>query len=760
MNFELKTYQDQAVSRLRDVAKELLPIAVREDSNKTIVFRAPTGSGKTIMMAEFLARLVAEHSWRERLAFIWTAPRDLHSQSMQKLRDFYGHGGRLVCREFDDLTDREIGANEILFLNWESINRKDKNLAIRENESGRYLGKVIENTRAAGRLIVLIIDESHHSAKTKTAVNLIRDLHPRLTVEASATPKALSEPNEVVTVHRYSVIDAGMIKKGLLLNGGFQNALKGSRVESELAKGTNAMVLKTALDKRTEIAAALRAEFESVNPLLLIQLPDAVSGEEQIKREVEKLLKDEHGISVANGKLAIYLSEDKENLANITRLDSKVEVMLFKQAIALGWDCPRAHILVLFRELHSIEFSVQTVGRILRMPNPAVGHYDDELLNIAYAYTNLGDMKIAQDLADDYLRINSSRLIDAYEPIKLPSTYRKRHRELTRLGRKFREMFLLRTDREKNYGGKTLAKAVDLKARTVNREIIVDTKIMDVDAPLTPKEWQRTGIDTHTKDELQGFFDRFVGQHISPLYPDLESVAGVRKAIYEFFDKHYQMSFKSQFTEIVQIVLDAKNSKHFGAAIQNTVPAYLEEVRKQDDELLTDEKWQVPSGMNLDDSYKKIDAPKSVMQPFFRREKWKTEKAFIQFLETCAQVQWWFKNGDQGGNNFAVPYTEHNEEKLFFVDFIVQFQDGRIGLFDTKKGFTAALSGARSDGLRAYITEQNAKRKAEKLPQLLGGIIAPVGESKKPVWKIYQGKGADLTSDTSDAGWEPVDLGG
>ena len=68
------------------------------------------------------------------------------------------------------------------------------------------------------------------------------------------------------------------------------------------------------------------------------------------------ILKNKHNISNENGKLAIYLSEEKENLETITKNENSVEVMIFKQAIALGWDCPRASILVLFRDHKSIIF--------------------------------------------------------------------------------------------------------------------------------------------------------------------------------------------------------------------------------------------------------------------------------------------------------------------------------------------------------------------------------------------------------------------
>ena len=54
-----------------------------------------------------------------------------------------------------------------------------------------------------------------------------------------------------------------------------------------------------------------------------------------------------YDITVENGKLAVWLSEEKSNtLPNIEKRDNEVEVLIFKQAIALGWDCPRASILV------------------------------------------------------------------------------------------------------------------------------------------------------------------------------------------------------------------------------------------------------------------------------------------------------------------------------------------------------------------------------------------------------------------------------
>ncbi|GAH12347.1 unnamed protein product, partial [marine sediment metagenome] len=63
---------------------------------------------------------------------------------------------------------------------------------------------------------------------------------------------------------------------------------------------------------------------------------------------------------------------------------------------------------------------------------------------------------------------------------------------------------------------------------------------------------------------------------------------------------------------------------------------------------------------------------------------------------------------------------------IVLVDFIVQFDDGSIGLFDTKGGRTAETSdaGPRAEGLQKYIKEQNKKGK-----KLRGGIVINVDGS-------------------------------
>ncbi len=114
---QLREYQENAVKKLKDTANDLLVL----QGNKSIVFEAPTGSGKTVMMAEFLKQLVENRTDGKQFSFLWAAPRKLHTQSKEKLEKYYEDSHALYCMDFDDLTDLMIGENEILFLNWESI---------------------------------------------------------------------------------------------------------------------------------------------------------------------------------------------------------------------------------------------------------------------------------------------------------------------------------------------------------------------------------------------------------------------------------------------------------------------------------------------------------------------------------------------------------------------------------------------------------------------------------------------------------------
>ena len=736
---QLKDYQNTAIKKLLARSKELLA----QSGEKKIIFKAPTGSGKTIMTAEFLKQLIDDKEIKTPLSFIWTAPRKLHTQSKEKLEKYYEDTRAIECSDFEDLTDKQIAENEILFLNWESINKKDKNTIVKENEKEFYLSKIVENTKDEGREIVLIIDESHHHATSDISQDLIADIAPRLTIEVSATP-IIQNPDEIVAVPLEDVKIEGMIKKSVILNPNFKNILSGDSLKTALADGTDAMVLEVALKKRAEIAKAYQDAGININPLLLIQLPDRKTQQEDlIKDEVVRILKDKHKMTTENGKLAIYLSEEKENLENIAKNDQETEVLIFKQAIALGWDCPRAQILVLFRDWKSLTFSVQTVGRIMRMPEPDTGHYKQEILNHGFVYTNLTDIEIKEDMARNYVTIYTSDRIENYKPIKLESVYRLRQREKTRLSPQFIKLFLHEANEY------SLEKKVETKGQKLELSLISDYEAESVDKLANAEIKGEAKIDTKNETDLQKLYDYFVRNNLTPFYPEDRLIGRVKEAIYYFFKMRLDMEYSDRFSEIINIVLSPKNIQHFVNVIDSTKEKYIAETKKRDIVLQKTADWELPEMLNFGGNYTELKTKKSAMQPFYYDNKWKTEEAFIKFLEKSDQIEWWFKNGDRDATFFAVSYIENGEQKPFYVDFIVRLKNGSLGLFDTKSGNTIKDAREKSDGLQKFLKEHKG---------ISGGIVANTNSKDfSGRWMCYKGQGTELNPDDF-SNWELLEI--
>lgn len=117
-------------------------------------------------------------------------------------------------------------------------------------------------------------------------------------------------------------------------------------------------------------------------------------------------------------------------------------------------------------------------------------------------------------------------------------------------------------------------------------------------------------------------------------------------------------------------------------------------------------KWEVPVIISLNSKCKRESHPKSIMKPFYTKNPSQPEQLFMELLDKSDKVEWWFKNGESEIKFFAVSYIDENKiERAFYVDFIVKFKDGKIGLFDTKKGMTAKDAGPRAEGLHKYIKE-------------------------------------------------------
>ena len=732
----LKKFQTKAVTKLLNHSLEL----INEEANKKIIFKSPTGSGKTIVIAEFINRFVSSKVNNSSYSFIWTTPRKtLTEQSKKKLNKYFKNIKKIKCSFFDELNENYIQENEIVFVNWESINKENKNTIIRENEKEFYLSKVLEKTRDKGHKLILLIDESHHHATSEISTKLIKDISPDLTIEVSATP-VMKDPDAIVPVSLEEVKLEGMIKKSVRLCENFKNLLSGTKIKTSLANGSEKFVIDQAIKKQNELLKNFKSLKSKVRPLILIQLPDKKTKyEDRLKNEIIKYLKDKYKITTQNGKLAIYLSENKKNLENISKNENEVDVMIFKQAIALGWDCPRAQILVLFRDWKNITFSIQTVGRVMRMPEVEKGHYKKDTLNHSYVYTNLENIELKEDQAKDYLTIFTSK---SRKKIKLKSYSRVRQREKTRLNPLFIKIFLNEANVYK------LKSKIKLKNQKANFSWIKDETALSTDS-LIKKKFKGKNIEITNEDDLQRVFDYFIYQSLPPFFPEDRSVGRIKEAIYKFFKTSLNIDYDNSFKEIINICLSKDNRRHFEELINISKSEYSIQSNKKEDEFKIDPEWNFPEVISFTGKFSEIKTKKSVMKPFYYDYKWKTEENFIKILDRSSKVDFWFKNGDRDQTYFSLPYKEGKQINLFYVDFIVKFKNGKIGLFDTKSGRTIDTAKNKSDGLQDYIKE-NKKYK------IFGGIVTNKDNKNfSGKWILFNKKGNLINSKKFD-NWEDI----
>lgn len=379
-NITFKKYQQETVDHIYEQADKLLK-GYDGLNFKKILFRSPTGSGKTVMMSGIIERLAFESE--NNVSFVWISKGVLAEQSKDSLEENIGGGG-LTMSFLEDILDSEIKENEVLFINWEQIFSKagkdnlDKDIKkgdpinkfMKDNEQDRNLKEFCRNARDNNdRKIVLIVDESHLNI-TPNTIKIIEDIiQPALQIDMTATPKNGGYSygdRDGEYVELQTVKDAQVIKKEVVINPN----IKSKDLKSE--KSGDEIIFEEALKRREELEKLYKKEGSEIRPLVLVQLPnegEKLSELDKQKRDWVESFLEEKGFSYKNKNLARWLTgDDKENLENIKNQNSSVNFLIFKQVVATGWDCPRAHILVKFRQTRSEVFEIQTVGRIMRMP--------------------------------------------------------------------------------------------------------------------------------------------------------------------------------------------------------------------------------------------------------------------------------------------------------------------------------------------------------------------------------------------------------
>jgi len=365
-----------------------------------LLFEAPTGTGKTLMIGHVVEALSKHHP----IIWLWFSPfAGLTDQATKTIRtEFPGLRPRNPTIDRDTL---DLKSGDVYVTTWASVavaNVESRKVRT-ESETTPSLDSLLVFARSEGFSIGVVIDEAHHSFRGQSqAFTYYKDvLQPELTLLATATPRDVdiekfcrecNIPNlRRTSVSRQQGVDAGLIKPG---------------VKVAVFKAPNDVVKlidfkRTALRQGIAVHRKLKELLDpyAVVPLLLVQ----VDSSEGSVSEAQTWLKS---AGFTDPQIRTHTADEPDPDLMSISADENVQVLIFKMSVATGFDVPRAFTLVSFRPARDTDFGVQVVGRILRVDRRL--QVVDELPSaLNYGYVFLSDNSSQGGLASAAERINA-----------------------------------------------------------------------------------------------------------------------------------------------------------------------------------------------------------------------------------------------------------------------------------------------------------------------------------------------------------------
>ncbi|MCX7384024.1 MAG: DEAD/DEAH box helicase family protein [Alphaproteobacteria bacterium] len=368
----LREFQEEAVSALTASALDTIGKIRRAVADRRRIARrigcylleAPTGSGKTVMLAATAERI----SRAAPVVWFWFAPfAGLVGQTSAALRAVAP--GLRVRNPTVDRADTGTRPGDAFVATWASV--AARNAATRrmrsDDDIAPALDTLIRRLRAAGFQIGAIVDEAHHSFRPGTEAFRFFDLSldPDILLCATATPddgdvEILRRALDVTRFQRIAVsrnrVVAERLNKPMV------------RAVQFVAYGTardlidlNEVALRKAVEHHRALKAGLKDNGIPVVPLLLVQAASA----EWAPARVRDFLRNALGF--AEGAVATHTADEPDPDLQALANDPDVEVLVFKMAVATGFDAPRAFSLCALRPVVDANFGLQVVGRIMRV---------------------------------------------------------------------------------------------------------------------------------------------------------------------------------------------------------------------------------------------------------------------------------------------------------------------------------------------------------------------------------------------------------
>ena len=414
MKVELFPFQQKAVNELRECVAAALDTYHKWKKPQIISLQAPTGSGKTIIMSALIEDIyfgTEKFVEQPEAIFVWLSDSPaLNDQSRQKieLKADKIRPGQCVTIEADFPDVEMLADGHIYFLNTQKLSKPGK-LGKQADRRTHTIWEVLDNTaREKADHFYFIIDEAHRGAQGKTAgldTTIMQKFlkgakehgmcQMPLVIGVSATPErfhllveGVSSSLNRVIVTPGEVKASGLLKDRILLT-----------YPEDPSKNNDMAVLQTAAEEWKRKCVhwhryCAEQNYPQVNPVFIIQvqagtkeilsetdLNDVIAKIEQQIGERFQEYEVVHtfgskGTITMNGLNVHYVAP--EEIAD----DKRIKVVLFKENLSTGWDCPRAETMMSFRRAEDATYIAQLLGRMVRTPLQCHIRMDDYLNDV------------------------------------------------------------------------------------------------------------------------------------------------------------------------------------------------------------------------------------------------------------------------------------------------------------------------------------------------------------------------------------------
>lgn len=418
MKAELFPFQKRALSELRMKSAEAVYRYGRSHSKQVVSFTAPTGAGKTIIMAALIESIFfGDEVYPEQpeAIIVWLSDSpQLNEQSKDKidLKADKIRLGQCVTVQDDSFDQEMFDDGHIYFLNTQKLG-KSSNLTKRTDNRQYTIWETLANTaRDKSDRLYFIIDEAHRgmqgreAGRATTIMQKFLKGSPADGIEAmpvvigmsatsarfNALVQGIASDTQYVVVTTDEVRASGLLKDRIVIS-----------YPEENSGNKDMAVLQAAADEWKDkwdhwYQYCYEQHYAYVNPILVIQVQNATSSSisaTDLDDCVQKI-EERIGSRFQEGEV-VHTFGDANNVIRINGLnvpyvapsaiaeDKRIRVVFFKESLSTGWDCPRAETMMSFRHATDATYIAQLLGRMIRTPMQM--HIQvDETLNDVHLY--------------------------------------------------------------------------------------------------------------------------------------------------------------------------------------------------------------------------------------------------------------------------------------------------------------------------------------------------------------------------------------